>query len=29
LVTPTTGFWDLTNDKVNAAADAITTKFKL
>lgn len=23
------GFWDLTNDKVNAASDAITTKFKL
>ncbi|MFC3809211.1 DUF4856 domain-containing protein [Lacihabitans lacunae] len=29
LITPTTGFWDLTNDKVNAAADAITSKFKL
>lgn len=23
------GFWDLTNDKVNAASDAITKKFKL
>lgn len=23
------GFWDLTNDKVNAASDAIATKFKL
>lgn len=23
------GFWDLTNDKINAAAEAITTKFKL
>lgn len=29
LVTPTTGFWDLTNDKVNAASDAIIAKFKL
>jgi hypothetical protein len=23
------GFWDLTNDKINAASDAITAKFKL
>ena len=23
------GFWDLTNDKINAASDAITLKFKL
>ncbi|MCF2504796.1 DUF4856 domain-containing protein [Dyadobacter sp. CY107] len=23
------GFWDLTNDKINAATDAITAKFKL
>lgn len=29
LVGSTNGFWDLTNDKINAAADAITAKFKL
>lgn len=29
LVGSSNGFWDLTNDKINAAADAITAKFKL
>ncbi len=29
LVGSTNGFWDLTNEKVNAAADAINAKFKL
>ena len=29
LVGSTYGFWDLTNDKINAAIDAITAKFKL
>lgn len=29
LVGSTNGFWDLTNDKINAATDAITAKFKL
>ncbi|GAB3513079.1 DUF4856 domain-containing protein [Emticicia fontis] len=29
LVGSTNGFWDLTNEKINAAADAITAKFKL
>jgi hypothetical protein len=29
LVGSTNGFWDLTNDKINPAASAITTKFKL
>ncbi len=29
LVGSANGFWDLTNDKVNAAVDAINTKFKL
>jgi hypothetical protein len=29
LVGSTNGFWDLTNDKINPAAEAITTKFKL
>jgi hypothetical protein len=29
LIGSPNGFWDLTNDKVNAAADAITKKFKL
>ncbi|RYU92699.1 DUF4856 domain-containing protein [Emticicia agri] len=29
LVGSAGGYWDLTNDKVNAAADAITAKFKL
>ena len=29
LTGSTNGFWDLTNDKINAASDAITLKFKL
>lgn len=29
LINSSNGFWDLTNDKINAAADAITAKFKL
>jgi hypothetical protein len=29
LVGSTNGFWDLTNDKINAAADVISAKFKL
>lgn len=29
LIGSPNGFWDLTNDKVNAAAEAITKKFKL
>jgi hypothetical protein len=29
LVGSANGFWDLTNDKINAASDAITAKFKL
>ncbi len=29
LVGSTNGFWDLTNDKINVASDAITAKFKL
>jgi hypothetical protein len=29
LVGSTNGFWDLTNDKINAASDAIVAKFKL
>ncbi len=29
LISATEGFWDLTNSKINAAADAITAKFKL
>lgn len=29
LVGSTNGFWDLTNEKINAAADAINAKFKL
>ena len=29
LTGSTNGFWDLTNDKINATSDAITLKFKL
>jgi hypothetical protein len=29
LVGSPNGFWDLTNEKINAASDAITAKFKL
>ena len=29
LTGSTNGFWDLTNDKINAASEAITVKFKL
>lgn len=29
LIGSPNGFWDLTNDKINAASDAITKKFKL
>ncbi|WP_337042501.1 DUF4856 domain-containing protein [Emticicia sp. 17c] len=29
LIGSTNGFWDLTNEKINAAADTITAKFKL
>ena len=29
LTGSTNGFWDLTNDKINAASEAITLKFKL
>lgn len=29
LIGSSNGFWDLTNDKINTAADAITAKFKL
>ena len=29
LVGSTNGFWDLTNDKINVASDAINAKFKL
>lgn len=29
LLGSTNGFWDLTNDKINAASEAITKKFKL
>jgi hypothetical protein len=29
LISATEGFWELTNSKINAAADAITAKFKL
>lgn len=29
LVGSANGYWDLTNEKINAAADAITAKFKL
>lgn len=29
LINSTNGFWDLTNDKINPAIDAITAKFKL
>lgn len=29
LIGSTNGFWDLTNEKINAAADAINAKFKL
>ncbi|RXK49727.1 DUF4856 domain-containing protein [Aquirufa rosea] len=29
LINSTNGFWDLTNDKINAASEVISTKFKL
>lgn len=29
LINSSNGFWDLTNDKINTASDAITAKFKL
>ncbi len=29
LVSPTSGFWDLTNSKINTASDSIISKFKL
>ncbi|WP_269025106.1 DUF4856 domain-containing protein [Aquirufa nivalisilvae] len=29
LINSPNGFWDLTNDKINAASEAISTKFKL